>query len=102
MRRHDLYTGGIGMHAVGLIELRVQRYAFERERKEHVVITRGEARIDGVEAGRIFGPEVARRFHAEQQDTYMRGLKFAEHGGDVFLRERGIDAAERIVGPEFD
>ena len=45
----------------------------------------------------IFGPEIARRLHAEQQDRHMRGFELGQDGGEVLFGQRGIDAAQRVV-----
>ena len=70
--RHDhIDAGGVGMHAVGLIEFRVGRHPVEEERIKDDRMSRGKRRIDGVESFHVIGAHVARRLHTGEQDSNM-------------------------------
>ena len=76
--------------------------AIEEERIEGDVVFVGEALVDAVELGRVVGAHVGRRHHAGEKRGLVAGLKLGEDLVEIALGDLRRDAAQRVVGAQFD
>jgi len=99
-----LLAGGVGVDAVGQVEVRVTGDAFEHERNEQGAMAGGDAWEDGGKLGLVLGTHVGRGEHAGDDELGVRALAAdgGEDGVEVILGGGGGQAAEGIVAAEGD
>ncbi len=90
------------MDAVGKVQPLNAGHAVEEERIERHAVLLGEAWIDPVEGAGVVGAVVGRRQHAGEDDRHAARLQARHDVVQGALRDRGIDAAQRIVRAELD
>lgn len=91
------------MNAVSLIEAGFRRDAIEEEGIKQRIVAISEIRIDGVERVGVFGPEIARRQHAGEQNRQVAVVHQARQQlVESIAGDRRIDGAQCIVGAELD
>src|SRR6185437_5209143 len=105
--RHDtrynyVDAGGVGVQTVGLIEFGVAGYPVEEEWIKDDRMSRGKRRKDRIEGLHVVGTEIARCLHTRQQDSNMTVLKLVQNGVERRLGKRRVNAAQRVIGAEFD
>lgn len=93
---------GIGVDAVGLVQLRPGGDPVEEERVEEGAVLRGELRIDRVEGGAVVLAEIGRSAHAGKQHGQLPPGEAGEDLIERFAGDPGVDATEGVVGAKLD
>jgi hypothetical protein len=90
------------MEAVSLHQTVVARRAVEEEGMEDHAVARGEIGINRAKRLDIVLAQVARRFHACEQDRQPPRLQLFDDGRERSLRALWRQALQRIVGAKLD
>ena len=92
----------VGMDAVILVEGRIGGDAVEEERIEGDPMAGGNGAVDAVECSAVFGAQIRRRLHADNQDRHPRRFQSADDGIQIRRRGDRVEPPQSVVGAQFD
>lgn len=98
----DFGASGVGVHAVGLVEVGLAADALQKERDEGRVIAFGDAGENGGESGSVVLAHVGRHHHAGNEDARVGvfGADFVNDGLKVGFGDFDVETAQAVIAAE--
>ncbi len=99
---NDPYSGGIGVDPICQVQLGAALNAIKKKGIEQDAMAGREARVNGIKGRDIIRSVIAWRQHAGEQHSDVPLLQFRDDFIERLFGDGGIDAAQRIVRPQFE
>src|SRR6185369_9861282 len=98
----DVDPGRGGMNTVGLVQLGIGGNPVQEEGIQRHAVLGGDVGIYRVEFRCVVAAVIGRRHHAAEHDGDAARLQPLDDVGQRLTGDRGIDAAQGVVGTELD